>query len=200
MPTPCRLACVPPLRPYRVGKGALSGVPGEGLSSRRCPPYEIWFEIWACFIAPIVGGAGDAVFPIAPKKPRGAERRQALARNAVPVARLAVGPVSPAKGDLPASDVGRRAFRRATAAFFGPGPRFIGPAHRPSSASSSRPARNGRRAVPRAARVLGCEPSPQGPHLAPPSRRLRRRPSKSKAVGDIAHPRNIRKQKVFTVS
>src|SRR5262245_19804688 len=36
---------------------------------------------------------------LAPKRPRGAERRQALARNAVPVARLAIGPVSPAKGD-----------------------------------------------------------------------------------------------------
>ena len=63
----------------------------------------------------------------------------------------------PGEGDLPASDVGRRASRRSTAAFFGPGPRFIRPAHRSASASSSRPARNGRRAVPRAARVLGCE-------------------------------------------
>src|SRR5438552_2483913 len=48
--------------------------------------------------APILCGAGYAVFPFAPR-PRGAERRQALVRIAAPVARLAVGPISRAKGD-----------------------------------------------------------------------------------------------------
>ena len=48
------------------------------------------------FAAPILCGAGGAVFSFCPR-PRGAERRQALARNVVPVARLAIGPVSLAK-------------------------------------------------------------------------------------------------------
>src|SRR5262245_54039847 len=70
-----------------------------------------------------------------------------------------------------------------------PGPRFssrlFGP--RPS-ASSWQPARSGRRAEPRAARVLGCEPSPQGPRLAPPARRLRKAPLKERGGAHlVAH-------------
>src|SRR5262249_8806145 len=65
------------------------------------------------------GGAGGAGFPFAPR-PRGAERQEAMARTAVTVASPGMGPTSPAKGDHPADDAGRRAFRRSTAAFFGP--------------------------------------------------------------------------------
>jgi hypothetical protein len=47
----------------------------------------------------------------------GVKRRQALVRNAAPLARLAVGPVPPA-GGTPIHDADRHAFRRFTAAIF----------------------------------------------------------------------------------
>src|SRR5215831_4043376 len=74
------------------------------------------------------------------------------------------------------------------------GPRFIGPAYRSASASSSQPARSGRRAGPEAARVLGCEPSPQGPRLAPPARRLRKAPLEERGCGKYTQPRKIGKR------
>src|SRR5262249_59969220 len=96
-------------------------------------------------------------------EPRGAERRQALARNAVPVARLAIGPVSLAKEtNRPMTPAGAP-LGAPPRHFSDLGPRFIGPAHRPASASSSQPARNGRRAGPAAAPRLGCGASPPRP-------------------------------------
>jgi hypothetical protein len=50
-----------------------------------------------------------------PRKPEEVKRRTALVRNAAPVARLAIGPVSEAS-ETPADDASRRAFRRFTAA------------------------------------------------------------------------------------
>ena len=58
-----------------------------------------------------------------PQKMRGAERRQALVRNAAPVACLAVTPIS-GSPEIAGGIAHRRASRRSAAAFFGSGPRF----------------------------------------------------------------------------
>src|SRR5262249_48211570 len=155
-----------------------------------------------------------AGFPFAPE-PRGAERRQALARNAVPVARLAIGPISLAKRDhRPITPAGaplgapRAASLQSRAALLvaaiglvrqpAPGSQLIvagGGSPGPPESEGTSLGRGSRAADPAYRRV----PAPRtlGPHLRP--RILgplhlqvvpRRRPSGSEAVGNIAHPRN----------
>jgi len=78
-------------------------------------------ELRACFIAPVVGGAGDAVFLFAPAKKTegsGAPTGAGTERRARGPSRDRAG--LPCEGDQPADDAGRRASRRSTAAFFGP--------------------------------------------------------------------------------
>src|SRR5262249_14337379 len=164
-----------------------------------CPPYEIGLRSGQASPPLLLAARGTPASTLLPEV-RGAERRQALARNAVPVARLAIGPVSLAKEtNRPMTPAGAP-LGAPPRHFSDLGPRFIGPAHGPASASSSQPAHNGRQAGPEAARVLGCEPSPQAPHPAPPARRLRKAPLASEAVGNIPNLGKYSKRNIFTIS
>src|ERR1043165_5262021 len=135
------------------------------------------------------------------EKMRGAERRQALVRNAAPVARLAVGPIS-GSPEITTGYAGRRASRRSAAAFslrrraalFGTGgPLWVRgrPAFRartsaatfrerdqPPSASSWQgdiaPGRSPDAArVPVASRTTRAPPRPTAPTSRAPGRRIR---------------------------
>src|SRR5262249_26119293 len=79
-----------------VGKCALTAVPWENLCTRICPPYGIVLRS-AHASSPLFFAARGTPSFLCSLEPRGAERQEALARNAVPVARLAIGPVSLAK-------------------------------------------------------------------------------------------------------
>jgi len=99
-------------------------------------------------------------FPF-PEKMRGAERRQALVRNAAPDGPVSRADPSPDRRRWPAHDAGRRVSRRPAAAFARPfrlwlncGPRFAVPVMKPGPlASSSHRGRIAPRACPAAARV-----------------------------------------------
>ena len=78
---------------------------------------------------------------------------------------------------------GTRASRRSTVAIFGRGPRFRLRDYPPEAVQrcSSQPGHGARRAVPRASRVRRLRAGRRGTPLpAPPSARLRRRPSMSR--------------------
>ena len=128
--------------------------------------------------APILGGAGYAGVPSCPPKSRGAERRSALVRKRR-TRDPPRGRADPwiARDRQPMTPAGC-AFRRSTAAFpaeplvpHQPRAALPGTRHwrraRPASSLRGGPSAAGR--SPGAARVLGYEPSPQGPPLAPSS-------------------------------
>src|SRR5437764_11731943 len=73
--------------------------------------------------SPLGGGGCPCLFSAPRKKSRGAERRQALVRNAAPVAVLAGGPIS-GSPEIPGGIAHRGAFRRSAAAFCGAGHAF----------------------------------------------------------------------------
>src|ERR1041385_1171749 len=90
----------------RVGRRATPNVQGTVCEDARQPTLR----------RPVEEGAGAPFvrFPL-PRKNEGAERRQALVRNAAPVARLAAGPISGAP-EMTAGYAGRCASRRSAAA------------------------------------------------------------------------------------
>src|SRR5262249_26119294 len=87
---------------------------GESVHA-HLPTLRDCFEIRACFIAPVLCGAGDAVFPLLPRtEGSGAPRGAGTERRARGPSRDRAG--LPCEGDHPADNAGRRASRRSTAA------------------------------------------------------------------------------------
>src|SRR5262249_6620304 len=80
LPTRRRLAFLPASASSAAqpGQRRVDGRAGGESAYAHLPTLRNFFEIWACFIVPILGGAGDAVFSFCSPKNRGewsADRR-----------------------------------------------------------------------------------------------------------------------------